>query len=67
MVYTEHMLYSDSERAWLDRRALLIRERTGWSLPLAHSEAAVELARSRKRPVCKILPFRRRVRLTVVR
>lgn len=51
------MLYSESEHAWLDRRALLIAKRTGWALPIARSEAAAEMVRLRERPACPILQF----------
>jgi hypothetical protein len=48
------MIYRESESAWLDRRAELIAERTGWPLPIARSEAAAELVRTRARPACKV-------------
>ena len=44
---TPAMLYSDSETAWLNRRAEKISEERGWPLPIARSEAGAELARGR--------------------
>ena len=44
---TPAMLYSESETAWLDLRAEKIAEERGWPLPIARSEAAAELVRSR--------------------
>jgi hypothetical protein len=52
---TPGMLYSDSEKVWLDWRAEKISERTGWPEPIAWSEAAAELVRMRQRPACKVL------------
>jgi hypothetical protein len=49
------MLYSESERAWLDRRAVEVAERAGWPQPIARSEAAAEMVRMRQRPICKVL------------
>jgi predicted NAD/FAD-binding protein len=54
------MLYSESERAWLDRRAVEVAERTGWPEPIARSEAAAEMVRMRQRPACKVLEFAKR-------
>lgn len=41
------MLYSESESAWLARRAEQIASERGWPLPIARSEAEAELVRSR--------------------
>jgi hypothetical protein len=49
------MLYSESERAWLDRRAVEVAERTGWPEPIARSEAAAEIVRMRQRSACKVV------------
>ena len=46
------MLYSDSEAAWLDRRAEKIAEERGWPLPIARSEAAADMVRMRTRKAC---------------
>jgi hypothetical protein len=45
------MLYSDSEKAWLERRAETISEERGWPLPIARSEAAGEMVRMRREPI----------------
>jgi hypothetical protein len=37
------VLYSATEKAWLDRRAVKIAENRGWPLPIARSEAAAEM------------------------
>lgn len=41
------MIYSESEAAWLDRRAEKIARERGWPLPVARSEAEAELSRGR--------------------
>lgn len=41
------VLYSESESAWLALRAEKIAEEQGWPLPIARSEAAAELVRTR--------------------
>jgi hypothetical protein len=45
------MLYSDSEKAWLERRAETISEERGWPLPIGRSEAAGEMVRMRREPI----------------
>lgn len=45
--YHPEMPYSESETAWLNRRAEKIAEESGWPLPIARSAAEAELARSR--------------------
>lgn len=55
------MLYSESEKAWLARRAEKIARERGWPLPIARSEAEAELVRLRQRGRCAaVLHFRRR-------
>lgn len=63
------MIYSESETAWLDRRALEVQARTGWPLPIARSEAAAEMVRMRERPTCPVIKLaaRRRLRFKVLR
>lgn len=56
------MLYSDAETAWLDRRAELMRERTGWPLPAARSEATAEMIGMRERPACRVMDLTARRR-----
>lgn len=41
------MIYSESESAWLNRRADKIVDERGWPLPIARSEAEAELTRTR--------------------
>lgn len=54
------MLYSESEMAWLDRRAVEVAEPTGWPVPIARSEAAAELVRMRQRPAGRVVFAERR-------
>lgn len=56
------MIYSDNETFWLNRRAQLIAERTGWPLPIARSEAGAELVRMRQRPACEVVVLAERQR-----
>lgn len=51
------MLYSDSETAWLDRRAAKIAEGRDWPLPIARSEAEAELVRMQSRKSAVVLRF----------
>lgn len=61
------MLYSESEHAWLDRRAEKIARERGWPLPIARSEAAAELARGRASGhTAQVLRLRARPRLVLV-
>lgn len=45
--YDPEMLYSESEKAWLNRRAEKIARERGWPLPTARSDAEAELVRLR--------------------
>jgi hypothetical protein len=55
----ESMLYSESERAWLERRAAQIAEDRGWPLPIAESEAAPELVRMLARKPAVVVQLRK--------
>lgn len=57
---TSPMLYSESETAWLNRRAENISKELGWPLPIARSEACAELVRMRTRESAVVLQFRPR-------
>jgi hypothetical protein len=54
------MLYSGSEKAWMDWRAEKISDERGWPLSIAKSEAAAEMVRMRTRKPAATLPFRPR-------
>lgn len=55
----ELMRWSDSEQAWLERRARKISEERGWPMPIATSEAARQLVHARAtREPAVVLKFR---------
>ncbi len=56
-------IYTDSEKAWIERRARKIAKETGWPLPIARSEAMAELVRMRQRPKGAVLPLRDKSRV----
>ena len=57
---TPAMRYSDSEAAWLERRAEKIARERGWPVPIARSEAAAELVRMQTRTPAVVLDLRPR-------
>lgn len=54
------MLYSETEKAWLKRRAWKIVAETGDPLPAACSAAIAEFMTMQQRPKGRVIPFRRR-------
>jgi hypothetical protein len=53
-------IFTDSERAWLNRRARKIASETGDPLPIAFSTAMAELVRLRSRPKAAVVELRRK-------
>lgn len=55
------MIWSQSEQAWPERRARMISQDKAWPLPVALSEAAAQLVRSKLvGRAAVILPFHKR-------
>lgn len=55
---TSPSLLSDSEKAWLERRAADIARETGEPLPVGRSEAMAQLVRLRALPKADVIPLR---------
>jgi len=50
-------IFSESERAWLARRAATLARETGEPFPIAWSMAVAELTRARLNPKADVVPI----------
>jgi len=55
-------IFTESEQEWLDRRAEKISAETGEPLPMARTQAMVQLVRLKSLPKAQVIQFKRRFR-----